>query len=296
MDGIEIETPAKINVRLKITGRRPDGYHTLVSVMIPVTLTDRLVLQPTRGSGIELACSGGKVPMGEENLVHRAARAFFSKAHVEKGVSIRLDKRIPVAAGLGGGSSDAAATLRGLDALWPGRLSSAVLHRLAAGLGADVPFFLTPVPAVARGIGEVLEPLANWPNLCYVIVNPPIAVSTAWVYGQFRIELTTHENDCTFDALKTEGFSVSRLLENDLEPVTEARFPVVRTIREALLETGAEGALMTGSGPTVFGIFRNPEDAEEAKKNLISRQLGEVFLARNWEEGEGKKPMRIPPG
>ena len=296
MDGIEIETPAKLNVRLKITGRRPDGYHTLVSVMIPVTLTDRLEIRPSPNPGIEFSCAGGVVPAGEDNLVHRAARAFFSEANTGSGVSIRLEKRIPVAAGLGGGSSDAAATLRGLNALWPGRVSPAVLHRLATSLGADVPFFLDPVPAVARGIGDVLEPLVNWPDLWYVVVNPPIAVSTAWVYGRFRIELTTHENDCTFEFLKTRGFSVSRLLENDLEAVTETRFPVIGAIREALLEAGAEGALMTGSGPTVFGIYRTPEDAEKARKDLISRNLGKVFLAGTWEEGGGKRPIRMPPG
>lgn len=296
MDGIDIETPAKINVRLKITGRRSDGYHTLVSVMIPVTLVDRLEIRPTRNPGVGLSCQGEGVPTGEENLVHRAARAFLSEARIGQGVSIRLQKRIPVAAGLGGGSSDAAATLRGLDTLWPDRLSRPALHRLAASLGADVPFFLAPCPAVAQGVGDVLEPLAKWPKLWYILLNPPVEVSTAWVYGQFRIELTTRENDCTFDLLKTGGFSISRLLENDLEPVTEARFPVVRTIREALMESGAEGALMTGSGPTVFGVFRTPEGAEKAKKVLVSRDMGKVFLVTNWEEGDGQTSMRTPPG
>lgn len=295
MDGIEIETPAKLNVRLKVTGRRPDGYHTLVSVMIPVTLTDWLEIRPSPGADIALVCADHGLPSGRENLVHRAARAFLSEARIDQGVSIRLEKRIPVAAGLGGGSSDAAATLRGLDALWPGRISRDVMHRLAASLGADVPFFLSPAPVVARGIGDILEPLVNWPDLCYILINPPIAVSTAWVYGNLRIELTTHENDCTFKLLKTEKFPVSRLLENDLEPVTEARFPVVRTIREALVEAGAEGALMTGSGPTVFGVFRSPEKAEEARNHLISQDLGEVFVVTDWQEGDGAKRMRIPP-
>ena len=280
--GVSVETPAKINVRLKITGKRPDGYHDLVSIMIPVTLMDRVELEPRRDEGVHFRCTGRKVPGDEGNLAVRAARSFFREAGVHGGVRIHLHKEIPVAAGLGGGSSDAAAVLVGLDAMYPGRLSGEAIHRMAADLGADVPFFLSAVPATARGIGEILEPLVNWPRMWYVLVKPPIEVSTAWVYGELKIGLTTRENDCTFQLLRRKGFSFADLLENDLEGVTEGRFPVIRRIKKALMEAGANGALMTGSGPTVFGVFEDQALAESAGHLLVSRNMGDVFVVTNW--------------
>ncbi len=282
MPAVVLEAPAKLNVHLRVTGRRPDGYHELVSVMIPVSLVDGVEIRPRNEKGIELVCTGRTVPSGEENLVWRAARTFLEAGAVHEGVSIHLHKRIPPAAGLGGGSSDAAATLLALNRIWPGRMGASALFRLAVDLGADVPFFLEGTPALARGIGEVLERLDYWPDLCYVLVNPPVEISTAWVYGQVRIQLTTHENDYIFGVLRRDGFSVAELLENDLERVTEARYPVVKQIKKALLEAGAAGALMTGSGPTVFGVFQARSEAETAAQNLISRDLGDVFVVKNW--------------
>lgn len=276
-----VAAPAKLNIRLRVTGRRPDGYHELVSIMVPIDLTDRIEVRPA-SEGIELACTGRPVPGGEENLARRAARAFLERAGVPQGVSIRLHKRIPVAAGLGGGSSDAAATLLAMERIWPGRLGREALFRTAVGLGADVPFFLSAVPAVATGIGEVLENLDYWPELWYVLVNPPVEVSTAWAYGQLRIQLTTRENDYINRCLSPKDFSVAELLENDLERVTETRFPVVTHLKQALMDAGAIGALMTGSGPTVFGVFGTESEARAAERELISQELGDVFVATNW--------------
>ncbi len=277
-----VEAPAKLNIHLTITARRPDGYHELISVMVPVSLADRIEVQAGPGEGIELYCSGRPVPGDETNLVWQAARAFLSKSGLRHGVSIRLHKEIPVAAGLGGGSSDAAAVLIGLNEAWPGRLKAADLYETALELGADVPFFLSAVPSLVRGIGEDLESLDYWPDLWYVLVNPPVAISTAWVYRQVEIGLTRPEKDYIFKALNQDTFSVFDLLENDLEHVTEPRFPVVTRIKEALLEAGAEGALMTGSGPTVFGVFRAKSEAEAAAKRLILQDLGDVFVTNNW--------------
>lgn len=282
--GLALETPAKLNVHLRVTGRRADGYHELISVMVPVSLTDRVEVQPA-SEGIELVCTGRAVASGEQNLVWRAARAFLDGAGVREGVAIRLHKRIPVSAGLGGGSSDAAATLVALDRIWPGRMENRTLHRTAVELGADVPFFLSPAPALARGIGDLLERLEVWPDLWYVLVKPPIEVSTAWVYGQLEMKLTTRENDCIFEILGQDGFTVAALLENDLERVTQSRFPVVKRLKEALLNAGAEGALMTGSGPTVFGVFRSADQAEAAAREIRSRESGDVFVATNWGGG-----------
>lgn len=278
---VAVEAPAKLNLHLRVTGRRPDGYHELVSVMVPIDLADRIEIRPA-SEGIELACTGRSVAGGEENLVWRAARDFLYQGGVPQGASIRLHKRIPVAAGLGGGSSDAAATLLALDRIWPGRLGRKALFRMAVGLGADVPFFLSAVPAVATGIGEVLENLDYWPELWYVLVKPPIEVSTAWAYGQLRIQLTTRENDYINRFWGPGDFSVAELLENDLERVTETRFPVVTHLKQALMDAGAIGALMTGSGPTVFGAFGTESEARAAEQELISQELGDVFVATNW--------------
>jgi len=168
------KTPAKLNIRLKVTGRRLDGYHELVSVMVPITLCDLLEVRLTRRRGIELSCTGYQVPQDENNLVYKAARSYFSKTGFPKGVFIRITKNIPVAAGMGGGSSDAAATLLSFNEMWESPLSMEGLHDLAAGLGADVPFFLYGRPSLARGIGDILEPLQNWPELWYVVITPTL--------------------------------------------------------------------------------------------------------------------------
>jgi len=287
-DRVAVEAPAKLNLHLRVTGRRPDGYHELISVMVPIDLTDRVEVRPA-SRGIELACTGRPVAGGEGNLVWRAARDFLHQGGIRQGVSIRLHKRIPVAAGLGGGSSDAAAMLLALDRIWPGRLGREALFRTAVGLGADVPFFLSAVPALATGIGEILESLEYWPELWYVLVKPPMEISTAWVYGRLRIQLTTRENDYINGFLNPNGFSVAELLENDLERVTETRFPVVTRLKQALLDAGAIGALMTGSGPTVFGVFGTESEARAAMQELISLDLGDVFVATNWV-GERRTP------
>lgn len=280
--GVSLETPAKLNIHLSITGRRPDGYHELLSVMVPVSLTDSIEVALSPEEGIGLSCSGIPVPEDETNLAWRAARAFLSRAGLRRGVSIHIHKRIPVAAGLGGGSSDAAAVLLGLGKLFPGRLRAADFHETALSLGADVPFFLSSVPSLARGIGEELESLDYWPDLCYVLVKPPVEVSTAWVYGQLGIRLTEPEKDSIFKALNLDTFSIFDLLKNDLEHVTESRFPVVTHIKQALMKAGAEGALMTGSGPTVFGVFQERSEAEEASQKIVPQGLGDVFVTTNW--------------
>lgn len=271
-----IRAPAKLNIRLKITGRRSDGYHELVSIMVPVGLFDHLELESIP-SGIILSCQGESVPVGEENLVSRAARAFFSQTGIRQGISIKLIKNIPVAAGLGGGSSDAAQTLRALNEMWSEPLTSQELKDLCVDLGADVPFFLQRRPCIARGIGEILEPIEGWPKLWYVIVSPPIEVSTAWVYRNLKIELTPDEYGYIIKTLQDKYFEITQILENDLETVTASHYPAIYEIKEHLLDAGAGGALMSGSGPSVFGIFTSKDRALLAKNSIISRNLGTVF-------------------
>lgn len=272
------QAPAKLNIRLKVIGKRADGYHELVSIMVPVALFDYLELQRLNRKGVTLTCQGISLPDDEENLVKRAAQTFFARTGLGGGVLIRLTKNIPIAAGLGGGSSDAASTLRSLNEMWCSPLGSHDLWELASDLGADVPFFLLGRPAIARGIGEVLEPIEKWPRFWYVIVTPPIMVSTSWVYGNLKLKLTRGEYDFILNSLKKESLRVDHILENDLESVTATYFPVIKSIKKSLLNAGAEGALMSGSGPSVFGIFRSRTKALSAKRDISSLNMGSVFI------------------
>ena len=273
-----IKAPAKVNIRLKITGRRPDGYHELVSIMVPVDLFDILELHMPFDGQIRITCKDPDVPTDESNLIYHAARSFMSRTGIDDGASINLYKNIPVAAGLGGGSSDAAATLLALNRIHSNPLSDSDLHGLAVKLGADVPFFLNCRPSLATGIGDVLEPIPKWPELWYIIITPPIKVSTSWVYGNLKLGLTTDEYAYIFDLLKKGAYSISHILENDLEKVTSASFPIINTLKKSLMDTGAEGAIMSGSGPSVFGVFLTYEKAAWAKDALLSRNLGKVFM------------------
>ncbi len=278
----KIKAPAKLNIRLKVTGRRPDGYHELVSIMIPIDLFDLLELTVDPGGGIKLACEGTQIPTDENNLAFRAAQSFFSRTGIREEVSIKLIKNVPVAAGMGGGSSDAAATLLALNEMWSRPLSLPEMHDLAIGLGADVPFFLEGKPCLARGIGEILEPLDSWPKCWFVIVRPPIEVSTSWVYSNLKFVLTTDEYDNIKQTLSHVPISIPQILENDLERVTSATFPIVETIKKSLIQAGAQGALMTGSGPSVFGVFPSLDEALFGKKELVSQNLGAVFMVTTW--------------
>ena len=285
--------PAKLNLRLKITGRRPDGYHELASIMVPVDLFDHMELKFIEEPGIDMTCRGYSAPANAENLVWRAAQSFFSRIGWRKGLSIALTKRIPVAAGLGGGSSDAAAVLMALNETLceSGPLSPALLAELALKLGADVPFFLKRSPCIAHGIGEILEPVQKWPSLSYIIVMPDISVSTAKVYEDLdqpsfafskedkrELELTTADCYDIIRNLEKMPMEVCRLLENDLERVTASRFPIIREIKQSLTDAGAIGALMSGSGPSVFGIFDSKLRALHAKSVLDAAALGRVFV------------------
>ena len=270
--------PAKLNIGLKVTGRRPDGYHELVSIMVPVGLFDQLELELIRSRRVMLSCQGISVPNNKENLVYRAAQTFLSKTGLSQGVSVKLTKNIPVAAGLGGGSSDAASTLKALNKMWSNPLTFLELSGLAVDLGADVPFFLHTRPCIVRGIGEVLEPIEKWPKFWYVIVMPPFEVSTAWVYRNLKLKLTRKDQNYIVERLKKGPVDFVHILENDLETVTCSHYPVIDRIKAYLIEAGAKGALMSGSGPSVFGVFKTKDKALLAKKHLLSKDLGKIFV------------------
>ncbi len=251
--------------------------------MVPVALFDYLELERLPHNQITLDCQGLPLPDDEENLVYRAAQAFFARTGISGGVSIKLTKNIPVAAGLGGGSSDAAGALRCLNEMWSSPLDSQDMRELALGIGADVPFFLLSRPSIARGIGEVLESIEKWPKFWYVIVVPTFKVSTSWAYANLKLELTKGEYNFIVISLRKEPIRVGQILQNDLESVTANHFPVIERIKKSLLKAGAAGALMSGSGPSVFGVFRSRTRALSAKRHMSSQNMGRVFVAAGLE-------------
>ena len=260
MDSITLSAPAKINLELKILGRRPDGYHELHSVMQQLSLCDEVTLSKC-GEGIVLsvesdgaAGSGHEnVPEDARNIAYRAAELFFKETGINGGVRIGLIKHIPAAAGLAGGSTDAAAVLKGLDKLYETGLGTEALCRMGVKLGADVPFCILGGRALCEGIGEKLTPLPADEELHVVLVKPPVSVSTKEVYE-------------AYDALPPDPEAL-----NSLAAVTEEQHPLIARLREELCALGADSALMSGSGPTVFALFATRKAAEEACSTMRGR-------------------------
>ena len=277
------EAPAKINLYLAIKGKRADGYHDLETRMVKITLADHLRLT-RRDSGITVDCPASDLPTGEGNLVHRAAKNFFTALGTGGGVHIVLEKKVPIAAGLGGGSSDAAAVLRGLNTLYGFPFSSRQLVDLARPLGADVPFFVAECTAAwATGIGDEIQAEDICPSGWIVLVNPGFPVSTKWVYENFT--LTTAGNPYILGREFVHGKDAcvgpgNLPLYNELEAVTIRKYPELGRIKDELLADGAHGALMSGSGPTVFGLFEDEAQAQKSVARFAQRFPRNVFLAR----------------
>jgi 4-diphosphocytidyl-2-C-methyl-D-erythritol kinase len=262
MDQITLKAPAKVNYRLDVLRKRPDGYHDLRMIMQPIDLCDQVTIRRAPRPGITVTCGARGVPDGEGNIAWRAARALFDPDSDSRGLAIDIVKRIPVAAGLGGGSSDAAAVLSGVNRLLG--LSQERLMEIGTGLGADVPFFLLGGPALAEGIGERLTPLEGIPQAWLALINPSFPVSTAWAYGQINLSLTTNAPIPYIPLFYGTLDEVTAILANDLERVTMEAHPVIGNIKELLRQAGALGTLMSGSGPTVFGIFADEATARAA--------------------------------
>lgn len=280
---LTLKAPAKINLRLEVLGKRPDGYHEVRMLMVAISVYDTLRLEKIE-RGIRLSCPG--LPEGPENLAWKAADAFFRATGVKGGIAISLEKYIPSAAGLGGGSSDAATVLEGLDQLYQTGVGTARLREIGATLGSDIPFFFGgAAPAWATGRGEIITPLeADLAPVGVVLINPGIPVSTPEVY---RALSAPPLDEKALTALRREsidtrlpasliGAEGREFLRNDLERVVFTRYPVIERIKERLLEAGASAALMSGSGSSVFGLC---SDGESAQRVINAAKFPEEYFS-----------------
>ncbi|MBI5893930.1 MAG: 4-(cytidine 5'-diphospho)-2-C-methyl-D-erythritol kinase [Deltaproteobacteria bacterium] len=260
---LTIHSPAKVNLFLKVLKKRSDGYHDIITVMQPITYYDEIFLDVSDGDDILIECDNKNIPSDNTNIAFKAAKIFLSKTGFAKKVSIKIKKNIPVAAGLGGGSSNAAYVLMGLNEILNAGLSKEDLMEIGEKLGSDVPFFVFGGSAIAAGRGEKLEKI-ELPKFWYVIINPCFPVSTAWAYE--NLDLTKKQENINIPFLKKrlKTFSIEDILENDLENVTVKKYPDIENIKASLKNLGAKGAMMSGSGPTVFGIFENEGAAKSA--------------------------------
>lgn len=270
---------AKINLTLDVLGKRPDGYHEVEMVMQSVALADEVQLEKA-AQGISLAVEGAPLAADESNLAWRAAALFLRRFSPAGGAAIRLKKKIPMAAGLAGGSADAAAVLRGMNELFAQGLDEAELAPLAAELGSDVPFCLAGGTQLATGRGEVLRRLADVPHFFVVLAKPPVDVSTAWVYGRYdgQQEVRHPETKKMLSAIEAGNRSlICKELCNVLESVTIKEHMEIRSLKERMMQEGALAAMMSGSGPTVFALMKSEEEARRLAAKLREETAAAVF-------------------
>ncbi len=279
MDEISLKALAKINLGLDVVGQREDGYHDVRMVMQSIHLYDRVEMKKTKSPKIHLETNLFYLPVDENNLVYRAAQLMKDEFSIKGGVRITLQKFIPVAAGLAGGSSDAAAVMVGMNRLFNLGVKQGKLMELGMRIGADVPFCIMRGTALAEGIGEKLTALPAMPRCPILIAKPAVSVSTGHVYDQLRLTPTTEHPDIDgiVEQIRQKNLKgVAERMGNILESVTAGEYPVVRDIKRMMMDNGALGAMMSGSGPTVFGLFRNEKEIRGAYDAM--KQSG---LARN---------------
>ncbi len=269
---IRLDAPAKVNLRLEILGRREDGYHKIRTLLQKISLHDTLHFSLRKKKEISIESDHPSLPTGKNNLVYQAAELLIEKFGCDGGVHIRIEKRIPLGAGLGGGSSDAATTLKAMNQLLKLNLPKKTLMEVGLEIGADVPFFLIEGSAIGSGIGERLRKI-NLPPLWYILIYPNFEISTRWAYQNSL--LTNQHFHINFNKFLKTPEGISRILLNHLEEVVSKRYPQIEAMKEMLSSFNPIGVLMTGSGPTVFGLFTEEKRASEAyqkiKKMIIKR-------------------------
>jgi 4-diphosphocytidyl-2-C-methyl-D-erythritol kinase len=278
------KSPCKVNLLLNILGRRADGFHELETIMQPVNLCDEITFEPAK-EGIALTCSDASLPVDAGNLIYRAAEKFFAAWSVEmwgasRGVKIHLDKKIPLAAGLGGGSGNAATTLLALNELFRNPLAPEMLSEIAASLGSDIPFFLQDKPALGVGRGEKIQPLENFPSLkgkAFLLIHPGFGISTPWAYqnlARFPAALNGQKGRAQklISLLQTADLKTAAAeFYNSLEAPAFDKFPILQMYKEFLLAGGAQAALMSGSGSTTFAIAENIPAAESLAEKFKAK-------------------------
>lgn len=296
--GVEVAAHGKVNLILRVLDRRPDGYHNLWSVMQAFDLSDTVVAEADGVSGIHLVCEGADLPADSTNLAYRAAERVLARLKRLQGIRLLVRKRLPVAAGVGGGSSDAAAAIQALATLFKTGWSRAVMAEVGQEVGSDVPFFFYGPTALVEGRGERVSPLRLEGERWLLLVNPGIAIPTSWAYeklaaaratGKGRVSARPHLSHLVASSKPGEPPMVhwSDLLaaiENDFAPVMEQEYPVLRDIRLLLLERGAQAAMLSGSGATVFGIFSSERSAWTAAEGLDQRPGWRVWVTRTCRE------------
>lgn len=281
MNELTIKAPAKINIYLDVVGKRPDGYHELQTVMQSISLYDEVSVTKIP-CGIQLTCDKDYIPTDERNIAYKAAKAFKDKFEIKDGVKIHLEKKIPVGSGLGGGSVDAASVLLAMDHLFEASVKKEELIELGKSIGADVPFCLLGKTALAEGIGERLTQISNSADWDIVLIKPRFSISTAMVYKNYKMQERPPNVSAKgmIDALESGSVTgVASNMYNALESVACNEYPEIEHIKKRLIEAGAKGALMSGSGSSVFGLFEDKESAKDSY-GRFRKKYQQVYLVK----------------
>lgn len=283
MNRIQMKALAKVNLGLDVIRRREDGYHEVKMIMQTVRLYDRIILEKTQ-QGISMETNLSFLPVNEQNIAYRAAKMLMDEFHIQSGLHIKIDKHIPVAAGMAGGSTDGAAVLYGVNKIFELGLTKRQLMERGVKLGADVPYCIMRGTVLSEGIGEILTPVPSLPDCHILIAKPPVSVSTKHVYENLKLDkIEKHPDiDGMVEALRIEDLhGVTQRMENVLETVTIPEHPEIQQIKDLMIKEGALNALMSGSGPTVFGIFDDREKGMRARDLLRKSSLArQTYLVR----------------
>lgn len=283
MNRIQMKALAKVNLGLDVIRRREDGYHEVKMIMQTVRLYDRIILEKTQ-KGISMETNLSFLPVNEQNIAYRAAKMLMDEFHIQSGLHIKIDKHIPVAAGMAGGSTDGAAVLYGVNKIFELGLTKRQLMERGVKLGADVPYCIMRGTVLSEGIGEILTPVSSLPDCHILIAKPPVSVSTKHVYENLKLDkIEKHPDiDGMVEALRIEDLhGVTQRMENVLETVTIPEHPEIQQIKDLMIKEGALNALMSGSGPTVFGIFDDREKGMRARDLLRKSSLvRQTYLVR----------------
>lgn len=286
MERIQIKAYGKINLGLDVLRKRDDGYHDLAMIMQAVGVYDDVIITKTNNAGeIKVETDTMTLTNGKDNLAYMAAKMLFDEFGISEGINIHINKRIPIAGGMAGGSSDCAATLKGINTLFDLKLDKKELMERGVKLGADVPYCILGGTAIAEGIGEVLTPLPTPPKCHVIIAKPPVSVSTAYVYGHIKPDEIVKRPDIKglAEAIRNQDlYKMASLIYNVMEDITVPEYPIIQEIKDVILNEGALNSIMSGSGPTVFGLFDNIEKAQNAERALKEKGLTEQLYLTNF--------------